>query len=275
MCPAAPAGAPDPAIAALAAVNALRVPVGSGCINEVLTLNTSALNHCGYYAMYTMGDACIADAHTEVSTCMGFYGASPFDRMMKAGYQGGNSEVMAFVDNPMSAIATWVNSVWHRTPILDPWTADMGYGNATRCDTIDFGRGKPTAPNDTVVVYPYNGQTGVPTSFDGSREGPMPPAPATGWPSSSPVNVYAKGIKVTEHILMLDADPTPIDHVWLDAASLPASMQGYLPNTAFLYGNKPFAANTKYRVKIVGMRTGGTLNLEWTFTTGAASRFGP
>jgi hypothetical protein len=49
----------------------------------------------------------------------------------------------------------------------------------------------------------------------------------------------------------------------------------YLINTAFMYGNAPFAANTKYRVKITGTHTGGPLNLEWTFTTGAANPFGP
>jgi hypothetical protein len=40
-----------------------------------------------------------------------------------------------------------------------------------------------------------------------------------------------------------------------------------------MYANKPFTANTKYRVKLVGTITGGTLMREWTFTTGAASRF--
>jgi len=36
---------------------------------------------------------------------------------------------------------------------------------------------------------------------------------------------------------------------------------------------KPFTPNTKYRVKVTGTRTGGALNLEWTFTTGATNRF--
>jgi hypothetical protein len=51
-------------------------------------------------------------------------------------------------------------------------------------------------------------------------------------------------------------------------------VKGFLKNTAFMYANAPFAANTKYRVKVSGMHTGGAINLEWTFTTGAASRFG-
>lgn len=277
-CPAAPAGSSDAAIAALAAVNALRAPAGSGCANMVLTLNMSALNHCNYYAMNSQTQMCIANPHNEVmSGCTGFTGTGPGQRMMAAGYtgRGGGGEVMAFVNNPMQSIATWVNSVWHRVPTLDPWTTDLGYGNAARCDTIDFGRGTSVAPADTIVVYPYNGQTGVPTNFNGAQEGPMPPAPASGWPSSSPINIYAQKISVTEHVLTLDGDSNPIAHVWLDSTSTNVDMGvlGTLASTNFMYANTPFTANTKYRVKIAGTHTGGAFNLEWTFTTGAVNRF--
>jgi hypothetical protein len=39
-----------------------------------------------------------------------------------------------------------------------------------------------------------------------------------------------------------------------------------------MYGNEPFAAQTTYRVRVVGTYVGGPLELEWTFTTGAAGR---
>src|SRR5262249_27054821 len=202
----------------VAAVNAARVPSGSGCINEVAALNMSAQNHCNYYAMYMMGDMCVADPHGEVASCAGFTGADPCTREKMAGYKGFScSEVMAFVNNPESSVAQWINTVWHRIPILDPWTGDMGYGGAAKCDTIDSSNGTAPSPKDAVVVYPYNGQTNFPTLFNGKNEGPMPPAPTTGWPSSSPINVYAQGIAVTEHTLTVDGDSTPIDHVFLDA----------------------------------------------------------
>jgi uncharacterized protein YkwD len=277
MCPAAPAGASAEATAALAAVNAARVPAGSGCDTLVLTLAMSALNHCNYYAMNKSNQMCIANAHMEVmSGCVGFTGVNPGDRMKAAGYtsRGGGSEVMAFVDNPMSSVAQWINTVFHRIPILDPWTVEMGYGGATGCDTIDFGSGTPTTAQDAIVVYPYNGQTGLPTTFNGANEGPMPPAPTTGWPSSSPINIFAKGLMVTEHVLTLDGDTTPIDHVWLDGTNnTNTSIAGFLRSTAFMYANKPLMANTKYHVHMAGMHTGGAFNLDWTFTTGATNRF--
>lgn len=68
---------------------------------------------------------------------------------------------------------------------------------------IDFGRGTPM-PDDTVVVYPYDGQTGLPREFHGNYEGPEPPEPASGWPSGEVITVYAKDIVVTAHVLTKD-----------------------------------------------------------------------
>jgi hypothetical protein len=150
----------------------------------------------------------------------------------------------------------------------------MGYGGATGCDVIDIGRGTSTVPASAIVVYPYDGQTGVPPAFSG-LEGPAPPAPAGGWPSSYPINIYAQGLKVTSHVLTKDGDSTPIDHLWLDSSSsqISAGLKGYFVDTAFLYG-AAFDLSTKYRVKIVGTHTGGALNVEWTFTTGSMRPYG-
>jgi hypothetical protein len=260
------------------AVNASRVAAGSGCMNMIAALNMSALNHCKYNAMNASNASCVADAHGEQMSCTGFTGADVAAREKAAGYSAmGATEVLTSYGNmPVQAVPSWINTVWHRIPMLDPWTTDMGYGGAAGCDVIDFGRGMTGAPADTVVVYPYDGQTGVPPSFSG-REGPVPPAPTTGWPSSFPVNVYAQNLSVTEHVLTKDGDSTPLEHVWMDSKStnVDQGYRYYLLNTAFMYGNAPFAANTKYRAKIVGTHTGGALNLEWTFTTGTANPFGP
>jgi hypothetical protein len=256
-------------------VNSVRIASGAGCVNLVSTISIGATNHCNYYAMYSGMDPCVANPHGEVMTCAGFTGASPGARSKAAGYTlGGGGEVMAFFNDPQRAVDIWVNSVWHRTPILEPSTHDLGYGSAKACDVIDFGRGM-MVPATTLVVYPYDGQTNVAPSFNGANEGPMPPAPSTGWPSSQPVSVHGKALAITEHILTLDSDATPIEHVWLDAnaAIVEASMRKQLTNVNFLYANKPFAANTKYRVKVTGTYAGGMLAKEWSFTTGAARRF--
>lgn len=273
LCPPAPMGSTPEAVAALAAVNNYRVPAGAGCVTMIAEINAAASAHCKYYDMYMEGDMCIASPHMEVMSCAGFTGENPGARMRAAGYMSsGGGEVMAFVNNAQSAVDTWMNSVWHRTPIIDPWTTHLGYGNATRCDTIDFGRGMTPAPADTVVVYPYDGQMNVPVSFNGQYEGPMPPAPPTGWPSSGPISISARGVMLTEHVLTKDGDPTPIEHVWLDSQAdiVAADMRRSLTNISFMYANMPFTPNTKYRVKVSGTYMAGAIAKEWVFTTGAA-----
>jgi hypothetical protein len=262
-------------IEALDAVNTLRLAAGAACVNLDLTIAQAATAHCAYYASNKGGGdpMCTDSPHYEVMGCAGFTGASPGERMRAAGFlSSGGGEVMAFLNDPVGAVQMWVDSVWHRIPILDPATVILGYGAADGCDTIDFGpgnRGNATS----VVVYPYDGQTGVTTAFDGRNEGPMPPAPASGWPSANPISMYAPGLAVTEHELFLNGDSTPIEHVWLDPMSpaLPDEQKRMLRNVVFMYGNTPFLPNTSYRVKMSGSYAGGMLAKEWTFTTGAAA----
>lgn len=272
-CPAAPSGAPANPVTAYTVLNQIRVPAGSGCMNLVADLDTSAQAYCSYEASNASNQSCVATAHTEVTGCTGFTGADVQTREVAAGYPQSlayTEVATTFGNNPAAAVPSWINTVFHRIPLLDPWTVDMGYGGATGCDAIDIGRGMSSIPTSTIVVYPYDGQTNVPTSFSG-REGPQPPAPSGGYPSSYPVNIYAQSLSVTQHVLTKSGDSTPIVHLWLDknSSNLQSGLQGYFLDTAFLYG-APFATNTKYQVQIVGTYSGGTLNKTWTFTTGSS-----
>jgi uncharacterized protein YkwD len=271
-CPTPPSSASANALQAWKVLNQTRVAAGSGCMNLVADLDTSAQAYCNYEASNASNMMCIAQAHVEVAGCTGFTGADVQSREMDAGYPAAlaYSEVATtFGNNPTAAVPSWINTVFHRIPILDPWTVDMGYGGATGCDAIDIGRGTSTVPTNTIVVYPYDGQTDVPPAFSG-LEGPAPPAPAGGFPSSYLINIYAQGLSVTTHVLTKDGDSTPLAHLWLDknSSDLQAGLQGYFYDTGFLYG-APFASNTKYHVQIGGTYSGGTLNKSWSFTTGS------
>jgi len=265
-CPAPPAGAPADAVTALNTENAVRVAMGINCASLVLSLCTSSQNHCDYYTANQGSATCEApSAHNEISGCPGFTGADPGARIKAAGYAGnGWSECMAFRGNPAGAVQTFIDSVYHRTPILSPWYADMGYGGGTGCDTIDFGGGAAAASTVT-AVYPYDGQIGVPLSFNGAQEGPTPPVPPTGWPSGYPITLYGRGITVSSHQIVVDGTTTPLVHQWLDGDST-------LGSTAkVLYTDAPLTANTTYRVTIDGTTSAGSVQFDWTFTTGAAS----
>jgi uncharacterized protein YkwD len=254
VCP--PSAGATPPDTALAAVNDLRAHMGLSCMTLVTEINTSAQKHCDYYQQNQDDKACTGNAHVEVATCAGYVAANFNERMTAAGYKGSpRSEVMAFSGNPASAISQWINSVYHRTPLLSPWIREMGYGMTADCDTIDMGLGTKT-PDDVSAVYPYPGQTGLPLSFDGSHEGPMPPAPPSGWPSASPVHLYVKNYTVTSHDVFVNGSCEPIAHQWLP------DKDQYI-----LYPDKPFAKATEYRVVIAGTQAGKPLTFDWTFTT--------
>jgi hypothetical protein len=269
-CPAPPAGAPADAVTALNAENTLRVAMGIPCANLVLTLCTSALNHCNYYTTNQGSSTCQASsAHSEISGCPQFTGADPGTRIKAAGYTGnGWSECMAFMGNPAGAVKMFVDSVYHRTPVLSPWYTDMGYGGGTGCDTIDFAPGPNAAAKTVTALYPYDGETGVPLSFNGAQEGPTPPAPSTGWPSGYPVTLYGQGITVSSHQIVVDGTTTPLTHIWLDENN-DTNLRS--ANAKVLYTEAPLVANTTYRVTIDGTTSAGSKHFEWTFTTGAAS----
>jgi hypothetical protein len=265
-CPAPPAGVPESAVIALDTENAIRLAMGLECAVLVPELITAAQNHCDYYAQNQGDETCeAASPHNEVEGCPGFTGVGLGDRMRAAGYMGrGGSECMAFANDPERSTMMFVNSVYHRTPVLDPWMRELGYGAAEGCDTIDYGQGEATA-EDVTAFYPYAGQTMLPTSFDGSREGPEPPMPASGWPSGYPVTLYARDITVSSHTIMVDGTAEDLPHQWL------SDEDPTLPSYAkVLYTDAPLAANTTYRVVISATREGEPLEFSWTFTTGAA-----
>ena len=244
---------------ALQIVNSTRAAMGSPCATMVADLNTSATKHCQYYAANVNSSTAScnskADPHSEVSGCPDFVAASPGTRENNAGYMSyGWSEVMAFDDNSTKALDQWINSIWHRTPVLSPWTRDLGYGAATGCDTIDFGTGA-ASPSNLVMTYPYDGQTGVETSFNGTYESPAPPEPPTKWPSGYPVHVYMQGSTIT---VTTDEMSTDGGAQLAHQVITPQTSNGILEDAVVLYANSPLASATRYRVHIAGTRQGRT-----------------
>lgn len=260
-CPPAPAGVSANAAAAHDHANAVRSAMGVPCATMDLAINTAAELHCQYYQANRGNGNCTSNPHVEVMGCDQFVAAQFDGRMRAAGYGGAPAfENMHFIANGPGAVQGWIDSVWHRTPVLSPWIAEWGYGSAPGCDTGDYASGRG-APQNTIATYPYDGQVDVPVSFDGRFEGPNPPAPPDGWPSGYPIHFYFIG-QVDAHVLTVDGDATPIEHVWLSPGTQP------LLRTEFvLYANTPLSPNTRYRVSITGSNRSGPITHEWTFTT--------
>jgi hypothetical protein len=250
-------------VEALNAINTLRLAMGIECMELVTELNTAAQAHCDYYAANEAANQsqCTENPHNEVEGCTGFTGTSPGARVDAAGYEGfGWSEVMAFANDPEEAVAMWINSVYHRTPLVSPWWRHMGYGGAEECDTIDLGPG-PETPDDVTAVYPYSGQTGLPLEFHGDREGPTPPEPDSGWPSGVPIHVYAKDAEIVSQSVEVMGTDTPLDLVLVDHESQ--------DDEFIFYPAEPLEPNTTYRVRVSITQSGTPKDFDWNFTTGS------
>jgi uncharacterized protein YkwD len=261
-CARPPADTDLKAVEAYDRVNAYRMAAGLPCSAFVPEIATAAVAHCAYYVANK--GACVASPHREVDGCMKFRAERFVERMKMASY-GGNPayETMTYVGVGAKAVDKWVDSVWHRIPVLSPWVTDAGYGSVDRCDTMDFGwAGAPRV--QAPVMYPFDGETSVPRSFEGRTESPTLPAPPKGWPSGYPIIVYAAELQVTSHQL-LDAEMQEVPHVWMapdDAASM-----GILRNEVVMYAHAPLKKETSYRVVIEGTQKGAAVHLAWSFTT--------
>jgi hypothetical protein len=101
-------------------------------MNLIATLDTSAQAYCTYEATNAANASCVAQAHTEVTGCAGFTGADVQTREVAAGYPQSlayTEVATSYGNNPTAAVPGWIDTVFHRIPLLDPWTVDMGYAD--------------------------------------------------------------------------------------------------------------------------------------------------
>jgi uncharacterized protein YkwD len=257
------AGMDGEAVAAAETLNSLRKLSGLGCVDLSREASVASERHCQYYVNNT--GKCIASPHREKEECRNFMAETFSQRLQMAAYQGApRFEVMAYVGNGPTSVQQWLDSVWHRIPILSPDVNQAGYGRFGRCDTMDFGYGGQSNAGRN-LVYPRENQTDVPRSFSG-RESPEPPPPPAGWPSGYPVTLYAAGLTaITEHSIKVDGSDESIDHIWLPPGD--ARAYNLLVDEFMMYTFKPLTPGTRYRVRIAGTQNGAPAVFDWTFTT--------
>ena len=262
-CGAGPQGMDQQAVDAMETLNRLRKSAGLDCVALSREASVAAERHCQYYQANSGN--CIAKPHREMQTCRAFTAETFSDRLAMTSYTGApRFEVMAYVGHGPTSVQQWLDSVWHRIPILSPDVDEAGYGRNGRCDTMDFGFGGTTSVSRN-LVYPLDGQNSVPRSFSG-RESPEPPPPPAGWPSGYPVTLYAAGLtNITEHSITAEGSTTPLDHIWLAPGD--ARAYGLLVDEFMMYTYRPLPAHTRFRVRIAGTQNGEAKVFDWTFTT--------
>ena len=263
---------PDPASAsaaavqeALAAVNATRAQAGLPAVQLDQRLTASATSHA-YYWLFNNATPSVAGLgiHHETPGLPGFSGTDPGQREVAFGYPTERSaEDITHRGSATAAVDDWVNSVFHRFPILRPDLVAIGYAQAEvgtiNIQDMEFGYG--AAATAEPVRYPAPGQTTVPAVFvDNELPDPVPSGDArtTGYPVT---------------VTFADGDAVSLTSFTLTGQG-GAALGGYLldpglstENSASLLPAAPLLASTTYTARIVATVNGRPYDETWTFTT--------
>jgi hypothetical protein len=296
-------------LAAFTLLNQLRSAAGSGLLAQNAQLDTAAANHTNYLVLTNWIQNMPTDMHIETAGLPGFTGVSPSVRAAYAGYTGNATEVGGGGTGAQCVHALVEDTIYHRLAIIGG-NVDVGISLVNTNDTLgdtycvidlgistalggfnEWGGQIPVNP----VVYPYNGRTGVDTTFTPAGESPNPAPDLGSAKVGLPITVslvtqslvganlagfVASDVIITAFTLTAQGATTPVNArivtypgvvagAGVTLVNDPASFLGVADS--FLLPLAPLAPNTTYNVIFKATVKGQTVSLAWTFTTGAGN----
>jgi len=189
---------------AVAYLNDIREHNGLAPFHFNTFLAQSALNHSNYvkdvmdnYDVNTMHYEYKDEYPSEYYT-----GKYPWDRAKYAGYDGVAGEDITYADTLINGMQTLMTAIYHRQILLDLTSNEVGMdGVANEIIPVEIGVkwGDRTsflvATSGKFVIYPYNGQNEVQTSFWGEIPSPLPDEEL---PSGNPISISFNDAKITD-----------------------------------------------------------------------------
>jgi tetratricopeptide (TPR) repeat protein len=257
---------------ALATVNQYRRLAGLTPVTVSSTIHQSALSHA-FYTLFNGASPNIRDLgiHKEDTSGQGYTGDNVLSRAQHFGYpQHSMAEVITHRSNPAGAVADWIDSVYHRIPILRADLLELGYGDAylgpQTVQVMDMSY-RETATG-RVIVYPAANQVNVPVAFNGNE---IPdPAPKANYPIGYPITAtFDRNARVTIGAFRLH-DPSGAD---LAGVSLQPSSE--TENSFAFLANAPLQPGTRYTVDLSYTLNGAAGHKTWQFTTAAGAAPSP
>lgn len=261
----------------LAEVNRLRAEAGEPGVIWDPSLDQAASLHAQYLinnvSLWNGGGFSV---HNESASLPGFTAVYAWERAMLAGFPHNNvGEVVITVFGGSAweaerLVRAWLDAPLHRKAIMERSVSRAGFGYATNGSehayVLDFGRHERNVYHQPEIqVYPYDGQSDVPTEWDGIESPPPFPDLAGHYPSGYPVTAFAVyglsnfvGASLTLH-RTADGTPVPLTQgpTWNYAFAPLSPLQPGTTYTAIL----SYTMASDYD----GSPTQG--NLTWHFTT--------
>ncbi len=268
---------PRPAVERL---NYYRRLVGSPLLEQRPALVIAAQSHTNYLGFnLTSGDP-----HAEFPGGKGFTGKTGTERIKAAGYPWTPGSDLYFQffedqeDGPVRSVDAWIDLPLHRVLVLKPNYRHVGYGDVSRTivadngarvthkfGVMDFGFGPSdtkSAPSPIPLAYPYDKQTGVPTSWNYS-ESPYPLPEGATFPPGYPFSLQgAYGTLCVDDIQMRNTSGQIVPSHRNPTTCL---QPGY--NCYVLFPIAPLQPGAVYTVYARGAVDKVTFDRTWQFTT--------
>lgn len=260
-----PGAITDGRTTALGAANVARSSAGLSPLREDPALDEAAQAHAYFYLFNASQSQVSGTGITaEDPSLPGFTGARAIDRDHHFGFSGARgAELADHAVTPAGAVQDFVDSVYHRLPIVDRETTAAGFGQARVgsivISVLDVGAGPAAAGDPT--VYPADGQTGVPVAFtDNEVPDPLPSGsiPPIGYPMCLQVG-GAQQLKVTTGRL-LGSDGKEVPVLTFD----PGNQVGQ--NQWAMAAVKPLTPGARYTADVTGTIDGTAFTKRWSFT---------
>lgn len=255
-------------------INYRRSQIGLPALTENAQIDIAAQGHSDYQRINN------TVTHVQDSTKPGFTGAQLQDRLKTAGYTiaGTNAigEVIAASTSGtgFDLVDQLITAIYHRFVIFEPVFKEVGSGSAVSSSnvtylTADFAANNGLGPGiatGTMATWPFNGQTGVPTSFNSNNEepDPVPNQDTVGYPISVHTNLTST-LTVTSFTVHVHGSNASLSTRLLSKATDPNMSTN--TSAAAIIPLATLAGNTTYDVDFTGTLDGAAVTKSWSFTT--------
>ena len=223
-----------------------------------------------------------------LSTAQNYSGYDTLERLASAGrdvdlqdhsvYEAVTSAGSGSVAEPEPAIDAWINTVYHRPPLLRPLIDELGVGfDGAFGDLVTLGPWDTSERGGGVFAarYPAPGQGEIPPVFysDMERPDPAPDADEVGSPISVTFMAAQWAGNGNHFDVFLEPVGCSVRQVGgdeLDLMLLEPGTDPYLWATVVLLPVEPLEEFETYQVEIEATVNGDPWLSSWTFTTGAS-----
>ncbi len=221
-------------------------------------------------------------SHGEANSAHELYtGDTARDRIVAAGYPYDSavetvSEVMArqASADPTRAVDKWMESVYHRVPLLVPGVVGLGAGSAGPFDVVDIvtpWEHEDGGPAVAYGRYPVPDQQDVAVAWDSDWEfpDPAPDAGLIGVPVTLTLLYGTLSGAGNPYSVVVDADQTTLRTTEgaVPFTLLDPSNDALLQRSISLVPTAPYEAGTTYTALFVFAVDGTPREQQWSFTT--------